>query len=192
MPGTRKPRKAYKPRPVQADAWGLAIDLATKLSRAQQRAYNVPAQAALASLRTATGGWAAWCAMADVVNVAQQLALRNIASDKLTEFAAAQAALQALHARVNATQRWALYAAELAALDLAVLLHAIQLQHCTQGELRDAIQAVQRICSQALQGNAGPRHTVSVGAIALPPGTTPAQRPYALVPAITPRNTSPT
>jgi hypothetical protein len=144
----------------------------------------------LAGLRAATGGWAAWCSMADVVNVAEQLAHRGIASDRLADFDAAQQALQALHARVNASQRWALYAAELSALDMAVVLHAIQLMHCSQGELRDAIAAVQRISAAALAGNASPRHTVCLGALGLDADAKPLARPYTAVPAVNPRRTA--
>lgn len=173
MPASTKPRKAYRPRPTAVDSTGLAMARATKLAPWQQDALRSPMQRALTALRQAAGGWQAWCAMADAVNVAEQLAVLGIASDRQADFNAAQKALQALHARVNEKGTWALYASELAALDMACTLHIVQLQYCSQGEMHTAISAVQRRTREALRGNASHRTTVCVGALQ---GSTPTDK----------------
>lgn len=154
MPRSHKPRKAYRPGRVDTDPAGLAMARAALLPAEPRRTLYAPVQRALDGLRTAKGGWAAWCGLADAMNVAEQLALRGIASNLLGEIEAAQAALQALHARHTESGSWTLRAAELKALDDGVFVHRVQLEHCTQGELHDAIQAVQRRVAQALAGNA--------------------------------------
>ena len=163
MPASSKPRKAYRPRPVDIDPTQLAIARAALVPQAQRAQLVAPVRRALDGLRTATGGWQAWCGMADAMNVAERLALAGIASDRMPEIQAAQAALQALHARHAATGSWTLRAAELKALDDGAFFHKVQLEHCTQGELHDAIQAVQRRVAQALAGNAPRDARVCVG-----------------------------
>ena len=154
MGATRKPRKAYRPGHVDLLAHDTAAALATKLNGEQRQALGQPASTALDGLRTATGGWPAWCNLADALNVAEQLAEMGICSDRKTEIAAGQAALHELHTRQAERNTWTLRAAELAALQTAVEFHRIQLDHCSQGEMRAAIETVKRRVQQALAGNA--------------------------------------
>lgn len=165
MPANRKPRKSYRPRPVDPLAHDTAQALATVLRPEQKAVLATPATTALARLRMCEGSAAAWRDMADAMNVAEQLALRGIASDRMAEFQQAQAALHAVHTRATARGTYALRGVELAALDKAVELHLIQLSYCTQGELRNAINAVRRRVSQALAGNAPRDALVCVGAL---------------------------
>jgi hypothetical protein len=165
MGRSTKPRKAYRPRPVDADPTQLAIARAALIPPAQRTLLLRPLQHALDGLRTGTGGWAAWCGMADAMNVAEQLALRGIASDRMPEIQAAQAALQAVHTRQATRNTWTLRADELRALDEGAFFHRVQIKHCTQGEMADAIQAVQRRVSQALAGNAPRDARVCLGAL---------------------------
>ena len=112
MGATRKPRRRYVQRPVDLLAHDTAMALATVLRPSQRRELEVPAQAALDGLRTGSGGWPAWCALADALNVAEQLAQRGIASDRMPEILAAQAVLSELHARQAQRGSWTLRAAE--------------------------------------------------------------------------------
>ena len=163
MPASSKPRKAYRPRPVDIDPTQLAIARAALVPAPQRAMLLTPVRRALDGLRMATGGWQAWCGMADAMNVAERLALAGIASDRMPEIQAAQAALQTLHARHATTGSWTLRAEELRALDEGAFFHKVQLEHCTQGELHDAILAVQRRVAQALAGNAPRDARVCVG-----------------------------
>lgn len=164
MGRTAKPRKAYRPRPVDASPHELAMARATALQPQQRQALGQPLQQALEGLRTGQGGWDAWRTMADALNVAEQLARAGIASDRLPEILEAQAALHALHQRHAERGTWTLRASELAALTFGAELHAIQLRYASQGEMADAIRAVQRRVQQALQGNA-PKGAMVCGAL---------------------------
>lgn len=165
MGRTAKPRKAYRPRRVDLDPMDLASSRAALLQPHQKAALVGPVTAALDHLRRCVDTWVAWCSLADAMNVAEQLALRNIASDRLPEFHTAQQVMHDVYHRQADRGTWAMRATELAALDFAVQLHVIQLDHCTQGELGDAIQAVQRRVAQALAGNAPKTARVCVGQI---------------------------
>lgn len=165
MGATRKPRKRYVPKRVETDPVEAAIAQAGLLSPGQRQELGGPVQRAFERARQGTGGWPAWCELADGLNVAEQLALRGICSDRMPEIMAGQRALQSLHHRHEERNTWTLRAEEITALQTGVDFHLIQLAHCTQGELRDAIFAVQRRVSQALAGNASPSALVCVGAI---------------------------
>jgi hypothetical protein len=60
MGRTAKPRKAYRPRPVDASPHELAMARATALQPQQRQALGQPLQQALEGLRTGQGGWDAW------------------------------------------------------------------------------------------------------------------------------------
>jgi hypothetical protein len=163
MPSTKKPRKRYRPRPVSLTPVDDAIAYASKLRDSQQTDLQDPLQRAFDGLRTGTGGWPAWCAMADGMNVAERLAQAGIASDRLPEIRTAQAALAAVYERHQQRNTWTLRGPELEALDFALLLHRVQLQHATQAEVAAAISKVQRCVQQALAGNASPDALMCVG-----------------------------
>jgi len=179
-----KPRKVYRPHRVDLDPMDLASSRAALLQPHQKAALAGPVRAALDHLRRCSDSWTAWCNLADAMNVAEQLALRNIASDRLPEFQAAQQVLHDVYHRQANRGTWAMRAPELAALDFAVTLHVIQLGHCTQGELGDSIQAVQRRVAQALAGNAPKDARVCVGQLGnRDPETNTPNAPRALVAA---------
>jgi hypothetical protein len=163
MPRSHRPRKRYVPARVDIDPVETAIALASRLQPFQRASLRRPLRVALERLRTGAGDWPAWCAMADGMNVAEQLALRGIVSDRMAEISAAQAALHALYLRHGERGGWTLRGTELAALRLGRFFHFAQLSYCSQGELRDAIQAVQRKVGAALAGNASPKALVCVG-----------------------------
>lgn len=165
MATNRKPRKPHRPRRVDLDPMDMTSARVARLTPQQKATLISPAQAALDNLRRCVDPWPAWCNLADALNVAEQLGLRAIASDRLPEIRAAQAVMHDIYHRQATRGTWAMRAPELAALDFAVALHAIQLDHCSQGELADSILAVQRRVAQALAGNAPKDARVCVGQI---------------------------
>ena len=171
MPASRKPRKAYRPGRIDTDPVETAIALASKLLPTQRAVLRQPLRAALQLLRTGSPTAAPWNDRADGMNVAEQLARRGIASDRMPEILAAQAALHAVHTRHAERGTWTLRGPELQALRVGRFFHFVQLNYCTQGELRDAITTVQRNVAQALKGNASPRARICVGALNKPTAT---------------------
>ena len=165
MSRKRARRKGYQPGPVYSDMIEHARALTSKLSPAQRAAFRRPLRVAFEGLRTGINAQDAWCQLADAMNVAEQLALRKIASDRLPEILAAQEALHDVHQRHAQRGTWTLRGTELAALRLGRFFHFVQVDYCSQGEMRDAIDAVKRRVRQALAGNA-PRHAkVCIGAL---------------------------
>ena len=95
-----------------------------------------------------------WADLADCLNVAEALAQAKLASDHKGTFANAQAALAAVCRRHETTRSWTLYPGEITALDDACFVHQVQLDHCSQGEMADAIALVRRRIAGALAGSA--------------------------------------
>ena len=180
-----KPRKQYRPRPVSLDPVADAIARATVLRPEQVASLAGPVERAWLDLRTGTQPDHAWRDLADAMNVAEQLADAGIASDRMPEILTAQEALADLAARHNSTGSWTLRSHELRRIEAALEFHGIQLDHCTQGEMADAIRAVKRKVAQAIAGNASKRASVHIvgglgvaalSAPASPPSTRPSPR----------------
>lgn len=165
MGRTAKPRKAYRPAPAIIDAVDYTIALACKLAPQQRAGLRNPLRQALNNLRTGRDTASAWCELADGMNVAEQLARRGIVRDRLQVFLQAQAALQAVHTRNQQRGSMTLRADEMAALRLGRFFHFVQLDYCTQGEVKAAIEAVRRKVQQALAGNAARDARVCVGGL---------------------------
>lgn len=146
-------RRRYRPHPIDTDPVGLAISRATKLSAEQRAPLEQAATHAFAEFRAGRGTAALWADLADCLNVAEALAEVNLASDHKGTFVAAQAALAAVCSRHERTKSWTLYPAEITALDDACFVHLVQLDHCSQGEMAEAIARVRRRIAGALAGS---------------------------------------
>jgi hypothetical protein len=165
MPRSRKPRKAYRAQGVRVDAHELAMAKATLL-RPEQRAELIqPARRAFENLRAGHQPDAAWCNLADAMNVAEALARAGIASDKLGEILQAQQALSAVYQRRARVGTLVCTGPELQVLEHAVMLHGIQLRVASQGEVQAAIETVRTRVRQALAGNAPRDALVCVGGV---------------------------
>jgi len=162
MPRSHKPRKRYVPKRVNFDLVGRAIDCVATLTTEQRASLLGPVRTAFEAFRTGRGSKAAWCDLADAMNVAEALTEARLASDHVGTFERAQSALASVHGRAQMRGSYTLYPAEITALDDAVFVHGIQLEHCSQGELQNAIDAVKRRVHAALAGNASPRARICV------------------------------
>jgi hypothetical protein len=83
MPRNTKPRKAYRPRRVDADPFGLAVSRAALLSASQRLQFGEPMAAAIMALKQGRATIQHWADMADALNVAEQLCAMGIANDHL-------------------------------------------------------------------------------------------------------------
>jgi hypothetical protein len=103
-----------------------------------------------------------WCELAFAINMAEAFADLRIGSDaeSRAHIQAAHNALAAVAQRQKHTGSWTLYPAEITALDDALFIHRVQLEHCSFSEFHRAKNAVVGRQQQALSGNAGPRVTV--------------------------------
>lgn len=163
MPTSHKPRKRYAPQPVRLDAHLHAIDRVATLLDTQRQDLSTPMQEAFDLFRTGRGTAAAWCTLADALNVGEVLTELQIGTNLRGHFAMAQGALAAVHARKTAGGTWTLRGLEIAMLDDAVWAAKVQLDHCSQGELTDAVNTVKRRARGALTGGLSADTTVCVG-----------------------------
>lgn len=171
---TKPRRKAYRAGRVDADPMGLAMTMAAKLTPGQVHNIMANINAHLQAFRTGQGNAQSWADLAGRLNVAEALAQAGIASDHEDTFSRGQQALAAVHGRAHGPRAsWTLRGPELQALDDALFLHHVQLQHCSQGELEHARQRVMRRVQQALAGNAGAGTTVLHVAPPQPPNFPP-------------------
>lgn len=156
------------------DLLGMVMHRAALLLPAERASVFNPAQKAFEAFRQGLGTHAAWCHMADALNVAQALAELRIAGDHATAFEAAQTALADVMERHPGGGGWVLRGAEIAALDHALWLYSVQLQHCSRGELGMAVQRTLNRMQQALHGNAPPGARVVDGGAAAAAAFAPA------------------
>jgi hypothetical protein len=147
------PRKAYRPRPVDRDPVGLATAMAALLDPPQRQKLVDRCATAFEAFRGGRGTAALWADLADALNVAEALAERGIANDHAELFQRAQAALSDVSSRHEHGRSWTLYAADITALDEALYVHGIQLEHCSQREFAESVRQVQRRVAGALRGH---------------------------------------
>lgn len=163
MAANRRPHKAYRPRPVRTDAFLHAIDRVATLLNHQRATLLAPLQVAVDAFRTGQGTAAHWANLADGMNVGEVLCELQIGSNLAPQFQAAQQALAAVHRRHAERNSWTLRADELASLTDAVWCAGVQMQHCSQGEMQDAINTVKRRTAAALAGSVAAGTTICVG-----------------------------
>lgn len=155
MPACRKPRKRYRPRPVDHDPISLAMTAAATLSTTQQLSLLTAAEEGFGRFRAGRGSWPLWRELADAMNVAEALSESAIGHEHRTAFRAAQTALATVASRQQLTQSWTLHADELKAIDHALAAYAAQVSACSTREWREAMTRVRNVSRGALAGHAG-------------------------------------
>lgn len=171
----RRTGKRRQPAALDWDPINTAIARAALLPADEAVKFTAPLTQAAIVLKTGhhdpAAQHAAWCNLADALNVAEQLCALGIAPDRLDIILAGHRALGDLHQRHAQRGCWTLRADEIIALEGtdtvpgALDVCRIQLSLCTQGELADAIAATKERMSQALAGNAPRDAVVCVGAL---------------------------
>lgn len=156
---TRRDRRVIL-NPVQVAMQGVAL-LADEDRTALQRI----ADNALLAYSCGDDCATQWCVLADAMNVAETLARAGICSDAGSQryIWRAQAALSAAYGRHQERNTWAMRGPELVALGDGVLIHRIQLEHCSVREYCNAVEATKERMRQALAGNAPAGARVLVG-----------------------------
>jgi hypothetical protein len=167
MGRTTKPRKAYRPQPVHANAMQRSLQRCRKIAP-DDVAGQVKIMAT--AVREFSAGMHClhhWRSLADSSNVAESLAAAGICSGPAADHVihTAQAALAAVHGRSQTRGTWTLYPAELEALNWLVALHARQLGECDLAEFDRAFEATHQRVSAARAGNAPRGAIVIVGDI---------------------------
>lgn len=174
-------RRAYRPPTRRhntgdplTDAGGYASPLEIAINRAMALPPNeraeilAPVHAGFEAFRAGAGTDDHWAQLADAIKVGAVLASRNIATNHQGTFSAGYASLVAVYERHAAIGSWTLRGPEIAALELAVFIHKVQLDQCSRGELASAVQTVIRSVQAALRGQVAPGTTVCMPGHASP------------------------
>lgn len=154
MAKTKKPRKAYRPKPVYTNVLDRARENAATLNPTEvARVVAVCTQAATL-LRQGVEPAKQVDILADALNVAESIAELGICSDdeSVEAIAGAARALVAVATRARDTGSWTMHAAELRALDDGLERHAIQLRFVSRSEYDRAIDRTRAKLSAALRG----------------------------------------
>jgi hypothetical protein len=184
MGRTAKPRKRYRPGRIERDPVEAAAAFAALLPPATRDFQTANLRGAFNRMRQGLGDMATWSALADYMNVAQVLAELSICSDREPEINDAHEALSHIHQRHAERARMVLTGPEIATLELAVDVAAIQLRYCSQGELQRAIDTARRRLLQARAGNAPRNAVVCVSTPPAPTNEAPARAPGAPQPPL--------
>lgn len=164
----REVKRAYRPKPVHANAIERAITGAQLLPRSEVAALNAALDHALVTFGRGIDCLQQWRVMADAANVAEGLARVGIASDEESKARiwAGKNALGDVYERAQANGCWTLRAAEREAIDTCIFIHQAQLTHCSWREYESAVADVRNRVTQAQRGNAPVGARVLTGDIA--------------------------
>lgn len=154
MPGNRKPRKRYQPKPKDFDPMSLAFNRAALFDQSEQAEISVRSSTAFDALRRGAGARDAWQTVADALNIAEELAALGIVSNLADEIDVAQHGMAELMRRAQATGCWTMRAQELRTVDYALELYRLQLKLCSKGEHIQAEERARRRVAAALAGSA--------------------------------------
>lgn len=165
---SRRARNRPDKRRVALNSVQIAIEGAALLAPADRAELQRICDHALNSFSRGQEASAHWCTLADALNVAEALAQAGICSDTSSAgmIDQAQRALAAAFQRHAERGTWALRGPELQALGDGVLIHRIQIDHCSVREYVDAVEATKRRMHAARSGNAPAGATVCVGGFA--------------------------
>ncbi len=167
MPKTRKPRKAYRPKPERFDSIQIAVENAGTLDPAQVSTAIRAVDEAFMRFKRAERPAFQFDVMADALNIAESLSKIGICSDaeSMEAILRAQRTLATLAGRHQERGTWAMRAEEVLALEDGLLRHTIQLRYASRGEYERAILMTKAKLSAALRGQ--------VSALIIAPGGRP-------------------
>lgn len=143
MSKSKKPRnKPYRPRERLVDPVQWAVAGVHKLPTASIDAAFVPINAAMELLRKGVATRDDWNMVSQALNVAEALASLNIGENLLPAIMAGQRWLHQIVLRMLERGSSTCYAAELSAIDEALVMYRAQMQVCTQAEFGRAVARV--------------------------------------------------
>jgi malonyl CoA-acyl carrier protein transacylase len=155
MSTNKKPRKAYRPRPVTAHTMTLATHYAAKPSRQDRAEVLGKLQQAVRALCAGVGTEQDWSIAAGAVAVAMAIERQGVVRGLQEHLHSAEQALQHIYNRCHLPMMWlrpTLSYHEADALRLLQELHAFQVDQLGRAEFLAAIdEATQQIKTQGHQ-----------------------------------------
>lgn len=149
MTTNKRPRKAYRPRPVTAHTMTLAMHFAAKPSEEDRNDVLGMLSTAIQALREGVATERQWAIAAGAVTVALAIERKGIVRGLMEHLVTAGNALEAIHARALRAGggRWirvTLYFYEIEALNDLLWLHKLQLSKLGRTEFLAAIDTAQK------------------------------------------------
>ena len=137
----KRPKKAYRPRPVATNTMELALFRAAKPSKVDLDDVLQPIHAAHKALREGRASAAQFGLMAGCLDVAVAIEFKGVVRGLSGHLAAAEEALIQVYARANLADGWrppAMYWDELEAVQTFIDLHEFQIRQLGRGEYASA------------------------------------------------------
>jgi len=156
MARSKAPRKAYRPKPVHANAHQLAMAKVHKLRQQDLADQFTVLDTALRSFAAGHRCAHHWRSLADAANVCETLAALGICAGTQAQevIHCAQRVLHDVLQRQRTRGTWTLYPLELDTLYWLLALHKRQLAECDYSEFNRALDLTQARIAQARAGNA--------------------------------------
>lgn len=147
MSRNKKPRKAYRPKPVTASTLELALHFAAKPSKQDREEVLSLLGSSVQALRQGVATAHDWSVAAGSVGVAQAIERRGIVRGLREHIETAEQALQSIHDRAMRTGQWhrtSLWFNEMDALANFLEIHTFQVDQLGRGEFLAAIEDAQK------------------------------------------------
>lgn len=144
MPSNKKPRKAYRPKPVLRDPLGHALGAFKTLPEDYRITSEVRHHGALTAMTTGKGSFHDWGVLCGVLNLARILADMGIGSDQLQLIAQAMQAHSMCGKRHVRAGSFGYTGSELAYVREALEVYEIQLENVTVREFDTASAELDR------------------------------------------------
>lgn len=143
---TKKRCKKYRPRHVQVDPVSWAVAGVHNFTFATVDKTLAPVEQAIVLLKKGEAMREHWNIPCQALNIAEALTKEGVGANLLPAIQAGQQALMAIALRmIEKGGPTACYAAELAAIDEAVLMYRAQMSACTQAEFGRAMDRVKML-----------------------------------------------
>lgn len=149
MSANKKPRKAYRPRPIAVNTLELALHHAAVPAASDRAEILAVLRQSIQALREGVATERHWSIAAGAVSVARAIERQGIVRGLQGHIEASNAALQAIYTRAmrNGSGRWArvtLYFNEIEAVNDLLWMQKLQLDKLGRAEFLAAIDAAER------------------------------------------------
>lgn len=146
MAANKKPRKAYRPKPVRIDPLGYVLTGLKPVGEVGDElvTLRVKNHAAMAALWRGEATNEQFNMLIASLNMTEALMLQDIGARWMPQLRAGQDALRAIGTRYKTIKRFVMRGEEMTPLNLAMDVHDAQLEICTVAQIEQAIHLVRR------------------------------------------------
>lgn len=146
MAANKKPRKAYRPKPVRIDSVNYVLTGMKPVAAVGDELLMLRLRnhGALTALTQGRANNEQFNMLIAALNMTEALMMQDMGTQYSPQLRAGQDALRAIGTRYKTIKRFVLRAEEMKALNLAMDVHDAQLEICTVAQLEHAIMTVRK------------------------------------------------